>query len=236
MTKAIKHGSHKRNIVDLDLSQQVDQYFEGAYAPSDSDMEYALKIANDKRLPPIAVSPLHGKFLNMMVGITGAKRVLELGTLSGYSAICMAKALPDDGKLITLEIRDICVDLAERAVKNAGLQDKVEIRYTPALEGLEILIEDGEAPFDLIFIDADKPNYHRYIEAVLPLTRSGTLIIIDNVVLGGDVIERGSENHSVRSMRKMNEFIAANTDQLDSTMIQTTGLKGLDGFSLVRVK
>lgn len=235
MSKSIKHGSHKQDIVDLSLSQQVDDYYEAAYLPDDADAAYARKIADDKRLPPIAVSPLHGKFLNMMVSITGAKRVLELGTLSGYSAICMAKALPDDGKLITMEIRDICVDLAEEAVKRAGLQDKIDILYTPALEGIEILIMDEEEAFDLIFIDADKPNYHRYIQAILPLTRSGTVIIIDNVVLAGDVVEEESENHSVQSMRKMNNFIAG-CDQLEATMLQTTGLKGLDGFALLRVK
>lgn len=223
------------SVTDADpsLSQQVDQYYTDLYLNADPDLEYALKLGEEARLPPIAVSPLHAQFLQMMVKITGANRVLELGTLSGYSAIAMAKALPEDGKLITLEIRDVCVDLANKAVKNASLEDKIDVRFGPALESLESM-KCQEEPFDFIFIDADKPNYHRYIEAVLDFSRPGTTIIADNVALAGEVIEENSENHSVNAMRKMNEFIGR-SDRLEASMIQTTGFKGLDGFSLIRV-
>lgn len=218
-----------------ELAGAIDDYFANALVHEDEDLKAARARIDAAQLPPISVTPLHGKFLNLMVKVTGAKRILELGALGGYSTIWMAKALPAGGRIISLEIRDICVEIAQQNAANAGLQDKIDVRFGPALDLMDKMEEAGEGPFDLIFIDADKPNYHRYFTRVLDFVRSGSVIITDNVVLGGEVLDEDSENHSVRAMRKMIEAMAAE-DRIEATAIQTAGLKGHDGFALIRVK
>jgi len=217
------------------LAGAIDDYFEAALVHEDEDLHAARARIDEARLPPISVTPLHGKFLNLMVKITGAKRVLELGTLGGYSTIWMAKALPAGGQIISLEMRGICVALARENIEAAGLSAVVEVRHGEALDLMEEMEQANEAPFDLIFIDADKPNYHRYFRRALDFVHSGSVILIDNVVLGGEVLDEDPENHSARAMRQMVEDLS-HEGRVEATAIQTAGLKGHDGFALVYVK
>jgi len=184
--------------------------------------------------PPIDVSPLQGKFLSLVAQIHGARRILEIGTLGGYSTIWLAGALPADGRLVTLELNARHAQVARANLSRAGLAEKVEVIEGPAAESMARLRNAQAEPFDLIFIDADKTGYPEYLRWALELARPGTVIIADNVVRQGEVANAASADESVRGARKFVELVAANP-ALDATVIQTVGKKGYDGFLIARV-
>lgn len=182
-------------------------------------------------LSPIDVSPAQGKFLHLLVKIAGAKRILEIGTLGGYSTIWMASALPPDGRLITLEYAQKHAEVARDNIARAGLLERVEVRQGAALD----LLPAVEGPFDLIFIDADKPNNPGYLDWAVKLSRPGSVIVLDNVVRDGRVTDASSEDRNVGGSRAAFDFFHDHP-RLDATALQTVGLKGYDGFAVALVK
>jgi predicted O-methyltransferase YrrM len=212
----------------------VDDYFIGQLALEDEVLSAALRDSETAGLPQIAVSATEGKLLHLLALIQGAGRVLEIGTLGGYSTIWLARALPADGRVITLEYSPEHAVVATRNIARAGLDKVVEVRVGPALESLPLLADENQAPFDLVFIDADKANNPHYVEWALKLTRPGSLIIVDNVVRGGRVADPSSTSPDVRGTRAAIELIGSHP-RLSGTAIQTVGKKGYDGFALARV-
>lgn len=212
----------------------VDEYLAGLFVPNDPALSEALTESEAAGLDPISVSPMQGKLLNLLVQLKGAHRILEIGTLGGYSTIWMARALPEGGKLISLELQAHHAEVARKNVTRAGLADRVEIRLGAALDLLKVLENAGEAPFDLIFIDADKENIPGYYEGSMKLSQKGTLIIVDNVIRDGAVLEADSEDVSIQGVRRFNELVAADSRVTTST-VQTVGSKGYDGFAMVLV-
>ena len=224
---------------DKKLWTQVDSYFGELLAPVDEVLEAALAANHKAGLPPIGVTALQGKFLDFLVRITGARRVLEIGTLGGYSTIWLARALPAGGKLITLELDPHHADVARGNLKRSRLLDRVEIRVAPAVDSLAALARESAtssaaAGFDLIFIDADKQSYPQYLEWSLKLARIGTVIVADNVVRQGNVIDPKSRDGNVQGVRRFTEMLAKD-GRLSSTVLQTVGEKGYDGFALAVV-
>ncbi len=221
----------------MTLSQwtAVDNYYNELLLPKDDVLEKVRQSAIDAELPPIAVSDAFGKYLELMVKISGAKCILEIGTLAGFSTICMARALPEDGKLITMEYEQINADVSRANFKQAGLEDKIELRQGAALDSLKDLMAENVEPFDFIFIDADKENIANYLDQSLKLSRKGTIIITDNVVREGEVINMETTDEMVQGVQKGNEFISKQSG-VTSTTIQTVGEKGYDGFLLTVVE
>jgi predicted O-methyltransferase YrrM len=212
----------------------VDRYFGDLFAVHDEHLDAALKANRAARLPAIDVSPLQGKFLHMLVKMTQARRVLEIGTLGGYSTIWMARALPKGGRIVSLEFKPRHAEVARANLRCAGLLRRVEIRVGPALESLPALKTAGAGPFDLIFIDADKGNNPHYLEWALKLSRRGTVIVVDNVARHGTVIEAKSTAPDIRGTRRCLEIMAAHP-RLSAVALQTVGVKGLDGFAMAVV-
>jgi predicted O-methyltransferase YrrM len=208
----------------------VDAYLAGLLVPPDSALEAALRESAAAGLPAHDVSPPQGKLLEVLARAVGARMVLELGTLGGYSTIFLARALPPEGRLITLEANAAYAEVARANVDRAGLAATVEVRTGPALEALPGL--DG--PFDLIFVDADKRSNPQYLEWALRLSRPGTLIVADNVVRGGAVADPGSDDPAVRGVRSFLEMLAAEP-RVEATAIQTVGAKGWDGLAIAVV-
>lgn len=221
------------------MSQQqwdaVDAYFSDTLVGHDPVLEGALAASAAAGLPPIAVAPNQGKLLHLLALAQGARRILEVGTLGGYSAIWLARALPADGRLITLEIDPAHAEVARRNLKAAGLEQVAEVRLGRAADSLAALEREGAAPFDLVFIDADKPGNPHYFARALRLSRPGTLIIVDNVVRGGAVADADSTDPSVIGTRRLHDLIAADP-RVSATSVQTVGTKGYDGFTLARVQ
>ncbi|HEY9680576.1 MAG TPA: O-methyltransferase [Oculatellaceae cyanobacterium] len=217
-----------------ELWAKVDQYVTDLLNPEDLPLEQALKRSNEAGLPQISVSAAQGKMLMVLAQAVKAKTILEIGTLAGYSTIWLARALPHDGKLVTLEYEEKHAALATLNFTSAGVAEKVEIKVGRAVETLPTLVNDPRAPFDLIFIDADKESYADYLTLCVKLSRPGTLIIADNVVRDGGVIEPGHPDSRVQGIRKFNEKLAADS-RLNATEIQTVGSKGYDGFALIYV-
>ncbi|HTW44416.1 MAG TPA: O-methyltransferase [Acidobacteriaceae bacterium] len=213
----------------------VDRYITDTLIPADPVLDAALAASNDAGLPAIAVAPNQGRFLMILAQAIGARSILEMGSLGGYSTIWLARALPADGKLITLEADAKHAEVARANIARAGFADKVELRLGKALDTLPAIAAEGLGPFDLIFIDADKGNYPGYLEWALRLSRPGTLIIGDNVVRDGKVIDAADTDPSVQGVRRMNEIIAGE-QRLTATAIQTVGSKGYDGFMIAIVK
>lgn len=212
----------------------VDNYYNNLLLPEDDILDNVRQAAIKAELPPIAISDAFGKYLEQMVQISGAKRILEIGTLAGFSAICMARALPDNGKLITLEYEQKNADVSRDNFKQAGLEGKIELRLGAALSSLQDLISENSDPFDFVFIDADKENIPNYLELSLKLSRKGTVIITDNVVREGEVINMETDDEMVKGVQNGNEFISKQSG-VSSTTIQTVGDKGYDGFMLTVV-
>lgn len=212
----------------------VDDYLSHLLAPEDEALTAALRDAQAAGLPPINVSPGAGKLLRLLAETLGARNILEIGTLAGYSTIWMARALPAGGRLVTLEYEERHAEIARGNLARAGLDGVVEVRVGPALESLPKLADEGLPPFDLVFVDADKVNNARYVEWALRLTRTGGLIVVDNVVRGGRVLDSGSDAPDVRGTREALELIAGHP-RLSGTALQTVGAKGYDGFALARV-
>ncbi len=213
---------------------EVDQYFSLSLLGSDSILESALEASADAGLPLIAVSPNQGKLLQMLAQILDASSILELGTLGGYSTICLARGMRAGGRLITLEVDPAHAAVAKSNLARAGLGDVVDVRLGSALETLPRLEAEGRGPFDMIFVDADKANIPTYFEWAVKMSRSGTLIIVDNVVRDGKVVDADSTDASVQGVRRFVEMLAARKD-MSGTAIQTVGTKGYDGFAIILV-
>jgi predicted O-methyltransferase YrrM len=212
----------------------VDRYITDLFVPPDPALDAALQDSKRAGLPSINVSPNQGKLLLLLARIQGARTILEIGTLGGYSTIWLARALPAGGRLITLEADPMHADVARVNIARAGLADVVELRLGPALETLPQLAAEKRGPFDLIFIDADKPSYPDYFAWALKLSHRGSLIIADNVVRDGAVIDPGSLDPRVQAVRRFNELVAAEP-RVSATAIQTVGSKGYDGFAIALV-
>ena len=215
----------------LEVWKSVDDFFTEALISPDPALEAATAANRQADLPAIDVTPLQGRFLELMIRATGARRVLEIGTLGGYSTIWMAQAVGPDGKVITLELDPHHAEVARRNFNQAGLSDRVELRLGPAAESLTGLIAENSAPFDFIFIDADKAGYPEYIKQSMKLSRPGTLIIADNVVRDGKVIDPDNPDLNIQGVRRFTELIAAEP-RLSSTVLQSVVGKGYDGFAI----
>ena len=198
------------------------------------DLEAALQTSAQAGLPPINVAPNQGKLLQLLATMQGARKILEIGTLGGYSTIWLARALPADGRLITLEAESLHAKIARQNIARAGLEKIVEVRLGPALDSLKELVLERSGPFDFIFIDADKENYPDYLAWSLKLSRRGTCIIADNVIRNGAVIDPANEDPRVQGVRRFNELLAAEP-RVSATTVQTVGSKGYDGFTLAIV-
>jgi predicted O-methyltransferase YrrM len=220
--------------VDQELWTAVDRYIAAAIVPSDEALEAALAASDAAGLPSIQVSPAQGKFLALLATIRGARQILELGTLGGYSTIWLARTLPPGGRLITLEAEPKHAELARSNLQHAGLAERAEVRLGRALDTLPVLAREAAGPFDFVFIDADKANIPEYFSWSLKLTRPGSVIVVDNVVRKGNVIDGTSTDLNVQGVRRFNEQLAR-TPGVSATTLQTVGSKGYDGFTLVLV-
>jgi predicted O-methyltransferase YrrM len=212
----------------------VDRYLTDLFLPPDAALDAALAASVAAGLPDIQVAPIQGKFLSLLALMRGAANILEIGTLGGYSTIWLARALPPGGRLVTLEYEPKHAEVAQANVARAGLADLVEIRMGPALETLPKLAAEGREPFDLTFIDADKENYPAYLDWALKLSRPGSLIIADNVVREGAVIDPADNRPDVVGTRQFNEKLARDS-RLMATAIQVVGCKGHDGLAMALV-
>jgi predicted O-methyltransferase YrrM len=212
----------------------VDDYIAENLLPADTVLEAALRSNRSRGLPAIDVSPAQGKLLYLLARMNGARRILEVGTLGGYSTIWLARALPKDGKVVTLELEQHHGDVAQVNFKMAGLSDRIDLRIGPALKSLEMLGVENAGPFDLVFIDADKPNNPNYLTWAMRLSRPGTVIVCDNVIRDGTVINTRSGDPNVEGARAAFSFMAKAAG-LEATAIQTVGAKGYDGFAIAIV-
>jgi predicted O-methyltransferase YrrM len=216
-----------------ELWTAVDRYFNELLVSADPALDEALAVSAAAELPAINVSPVQGKLLHLLARSIGARNVLEIGTLGAYSTIWLARALPDGGRVISLEADPRHAEVARANIARAGLDDRVEVRLGMALDLLPGLTERPE-PFDFIFIDADKPNNAAYFDWALRLSRVGAIIIVDNVVRGGDVIAAANDSPTVQGVRRFMERLAAEP-RVSATAIQTVGSKGYDGFAIALV-
>jgi predicted O-methyltransferase YrrM len=212
----------------------VDRYFGDLLAPADAQLAAVLKANHAAGLPTIDVSPLQGKFLHLLIKMMRPKRVLEIGTLGGYSTLWMARALPRGGRIVTLEYEPRHAEVARANLKNAGVLKSVDLRVGRALDLLPGLASSGAGPFDFIFIDADKKNNPSYLKWALKLARPGTLIFVDNVVRDGHVVDAKSKDEDIQGTRRMAELMAREP-RLSATALQNVGVKGYDGFALALV-
>jgi predicted O-methyltransferase YrrM len=212
----------------------VDRYLAGELNEADPVLDACLEANARGGLPSIDVSPLQGKFLSLLAQIQGARNILEIGTLGGYSTIWLARALPGDGRLVTLELNSAHAAVARSNIARAGFADRVELIEGPAIESLARLRAGNRGPFDFIFIDADKPGYPDYLAASLYLARAGTVIVGDNVVRRGQVADPESADANVRGAQDFIEAAGA-SDRLRATVLQTVGKKGYDGLLIARV-
>jgi predicted O-methyltransferase YrrM len=217
-----------------DIWTAVDTYIKDSMIPVDPVLTATQQAAVDAGLPPIAVSPTQGKLLHLMARMCGARKILEIGTLGGYSTIWLARALPSGGRLITLELDPKHAEVARKNIAAAGLASVVELRLGSALDSLPKLSAESLGPFDLIFIDADKTNIPGYFAWALKLSRPGSVIIVDNIIRDGAVIEAGRKDPNIQGVRRFNELLAKET-RVSATEIQTVGEKGYDGFALLLV-
>jgi predicted O-methyltransferase YrrM len=213
----------------------VDAYFTDVLVPSDPALEAALRDSDAAGLPPINVAPNQGKLLQLLAQMQEAKKILEIGTLGGYSTIWLARALPKNGKLITLELDSKHAEVAKRNIARANLSNLVDIRVGKATETLFLIEKENVAPFDFIFIDADKPSNPDYLAWSLKLSRPGTVIIADNVVRNGEVTNPNTTDANVIGVRRFFDLLSAEA-RVSATAIQTVGSKGYDGFALGIVK
>lgn len=214
---------------------EVDRYFVGQVLLDDPVLDAALAASHAAGLPAINVAPNQGKLLQLFARMSGAKHILEIGTLGGYSTIWLARALPANGRLVTLELDPKHAAVARENFQRSGLTDQIELREGAAAETLRQLVADKGEPFDFIFIDADKENVPVYFERALELSRPGTVIVVDNVVRGGAVTNAASDDVSVQGIRRFMDMIL-NEPRVETTALQTVGSKGYDGFALLIVK
>jgi len=212
----------------------VDTYINELLIPSDPALDAALQAAEDAKLPAAQVAPNQGKLLAILAQSVKAKSILEIGTLGGYSTIWLARALPPDGKLITLEVDPRHAEVARANFVRAEVDKLVEVRVGPALDTLPKIATEGHAPFDFVFIDADKANNTNYFNWALKLTHPGSVIIVDNVIRNGEVVDANSTDPSVQGVRQFNTALAAES-RVMATQLQTVGSKGYDGFAMALV-
>lgn len=216
------------------LWSDVDAYITDRLLPPDAAREAALTAAEAAGLPAINVSPAQGRMLTILARLVRARRILEIGTLAGYSTLFLAEGLEPGGRIVTLEIDPRHAAVARETFARAGIADRVDLREGPAIASLPKILEEGGDPFDMVFIDADKPSNPDYLAFALKLSRPGTLIVSDNVVRAGRVLEDNSADRSVQGTRALFDALAADP-RLVSTAIQTVGAKGYDGFALTIV-
>src|SRR5918997_928022 len=228
--------SKEANVAQSDdfrtLLGEIDGYVEGLFAPQDRALEAAVRESQRAGLPEIQVSPNEGKLLQMLAEMVGAGRVLEIGTLGGYSAINLARGMAEDGVLISLELDEHHAEVARQNVERAGLGERVEIRVGDARELLARIADNGEGPFDIVFIDADKQGYPEYLEWAMRLTRSGSLILGDNTIWGGTIIN--PQDNSTRAIHEFNERLAK--DPRLSAIVLPLIRERVDGLAIARVQ
>jgi len=221
--------------MDQEIFGKVDHYISQMLAPEDEVLQETIKSLDTAEMPQISVTANQGKFLQVIALMCNAKRVLELGTLAGYSTIWLARSLPEDGKIVTIEFDPRHANVAKQNIKNAGLLDKVDIRVGKAMDIMLEIKEAKEEPFDLIFIDADKPPYAEYFEMALSLSHPGTVIICDNVIREGKVLDENSTDDRVIGVQRFNKLLASNKN-VTATILQTVGVKEYDGMAIAVVK
>ncbi len=221
-------------MINTEIFEQVDSYISNLFNPGDEALAATQLSIVTENIPSISISPNQGKFLHILAKLCNAKNILEMGTLAGYSTIWMARALPEGGKLITLEFDPHHAAVAQQNIDRAGLTDKVEIRVGKAIDNLPKLLAERLYPFDMIFIDADKPPYAEYFEWALKLSRPGTLIIADNVIRDGKVLDPGNGDDMVKGVHRFNKLLAA-TPGVTATIMQTVGVKEHDGMAIAIV-
>jgi caffeoyl-CoA O-methyltransferase len=216
------------------LFGSVDNYINSLLAPHDHALAAAERAIVESGIPQISVSANQGKFLQVLAKLSGAKKILEVGTLGGYSTIWMARALPPDGKIITLEIDPKHADVARKNFEVAGLNKMIDIRIGKAIDTMPKLKADNEGPFDMIFIDADKPPYAEYLQWAIKLSRKGTLIVVDNVIREAKVLDPNATDEMVMGAQRFNKALSE-TEGVTATIIQTVGAKEHDGMALIVV-
>jgi predicted O-methyltransferase YrrM len=217
-----------------DLWTSVDDYINSIAVGTDAALDAAAASAAAAKLPPISVTPAHGKLLHLMVRAQGATRILEVGTLAGYSTIWLARAVPPGGRVITLEANATHADIARANVERAGLSGRIEIRLGNALDTLPQLASEKQPPFDFTFIDADRPNLADYFDWAVRLSHPGSVIVVDNVVRKGGVIDASSDDPNIKGVRRFNDRLKDDT-RVSATMVQTVSAKGYDGFAMALV-
>ena len=217
-----------------DVWEAVDKYFDEMLIPRDSALDDALAAASAENLPAIQVSSVQGKLLHLLARIMGARNILEIGTLGGYSTIWMARALPEGGRIITLEADPKHAEVAQKNFARAGVENKIELRLGKALDTLPKVVADGRGPFDMFFIDANKSNMPEYFEWSLKLARKGSVIIADNVVREGAVLDARSKDADIQGIRRFLEMVGKEK-RVSGTALQTVSTKNYDGFALVLV-
>jgi predicted O-methyltransferase YrrM len=222
-----------RRVESPDIFQAVDGYIDGLFAPEDEVLTAALERSRAAGLPQIQVSASQGKFLYLLARMVGARRILELGTLGGYSTIWLARALPEDGRLVTLEYSPHHAEVARSNLAHAGLDDVVEVVVGAALDTLPGVIERADAPFDLVFIDADKVNYPHYFGHIMGAVRPGSVVLADNVIRAGAVLDPADA--TAQATAAFN-FTLADDDRLEAVILQQVGVKGHDGLAIARVR
>lgn len=221
--------------MDRERWTRVDEYLATMLLPKDEALAEALAASEAAGLPAIAVSPTQGRMLEVLARALGARDILEIGTLGGYSTLWLARGLTSGGNIITLESDPRHARVAQDNFARAGFRPVISLRLGPALETLPALVREKAGPFDLIFIDADKPSLREYVEWALKLSRPGTMIVVDNVIRDGMVIDPDSADPSVQGVRRMNEYLATEI-RITATALQTVGAKGYDGFALLLVR
>lgn len=221
--------------MNTQLFESVDQYISELFHDEDDCLKATELSIIESGIPQISISPNQGKYLQILAKLCNAKKILEMGTLGGYSTIWMARALPEDGKLVTLEIDKKHSEVAQQNFNRCGLASKIEIRLGKAIEILPQLEKEGAGPFDMIFIDADKPPYTEYFQWALKLSRPGTVIIADNVIREGKVLEEKSADEMVTGVKRFNEYLSK-CAEVTATIFQTVGTKEHDGMAIAIVK
>lgn len=211
------------------IFEQVDYYISDLLAPEDKALKDVTRLLEDRQIPNASISPNQGKFLQVLALACNAKNILELGTLGAYSTIWLARTLPVDGRLITLEFDETHAEIARTNIKNAGFEDRVEVKVGRALDLLPQLEKEITAPFDMVFIDADKPPYTEYVQWAIRLGRPGTIIVADNVIRNGKVLDPNSSDEKVQGVRRLNEFLSGCKD-VTATILHNVGVKEYDGM------
>jgi len=220
--------------MDTEIFSKVDNYISKLLAPEDEALIHTINSLDLEGLPQHSVSANQGKFLQVMMIASNARRVLELGTLGAYSTIWLARALPENGKVISIEVDKHHGAVAQKNIDNAGLSHKVELRVGKALDNLPQLIAANEEPFDMIFIDADKPPYTEYFDFALQLSRPGTLIICDNVIREGKILDQNSSDEKVQGVQRFNKMLSENK-RVTATILHSVGVKEYDGMAIAVV-